>query len=194
MGHLLGYARISTPDQDLALQLDALDAAGCDRIFPDVASGAKTARPELEKLMDYIREGDTLVAWKLDRLGRSMKHLIDTVGALRERGIQFRSLREGIDTSTPAGKLVFHMFASLAEFERDLIIERTEAGLAAARARGRHGGRPRSLTPRQVRTLLAMHDAGGHTVAAIAETLGTSTATVYRELGRRDLQNSSATG
>ncbi len=192
MGHLLGYARVSTPDQELALQLDELGAAGCDRIFSDVASGAKTERPELVKLLDYAREGDTIVVWKLDRLGRSLKHLVTTVESLKDRGVHFRSLREGIDTSTPAGKLVFHIFASLAEFERDLIIERTNAGLAAARARGRLGGRRRSLNPRQVQTLFAMYDSREHHVRAIAETLGTSTATVYRELERRASQKPSA--
>lgn len=192
MSHLLGYARVSTPEQDLALQEDALNAAGCLKVFSDVASGAKTARPDLDKLMEYLRPGDTLVVWKLDRLGRNTQHLIDTVTGLRDRGVHFRSLTEGIDTSTPTGKLVFHIFAALAEFERDRIIERTEAGLAAARARGRFGGRRRSLTPRQVRTLLEMYDSREHAVVAIAETLGTSTATVYREVERRNSQNSSA--
>lgn len=192
MGHLLGYARVSTPEQDLAMQLDALDAAGCYKTFRDVASGAKTARPDLDNLLDQIRPGDTLVVWKLDRLGRSMQHLIDTVGMLRDRGVHFRSLTEGIDTATPTGKLVFHIFAALAEFERDRIIERTEAGLAAARARGRFGGRRKSLTARQVSTLLRMYDSREHTVAEIAETLGTSRATVYRELGARESQISSA--
>lgn len=194
MGHLLGYARVSTPEQDLALQLDALDAAGCWKVFRDVASGAKTARPDLDSLLDQIRPGDTLVVWKLDRLGRSMQHLIDTVGMLRDRGVHFRSLTEGIDTATPTGKLVFHIFAALAEFERDRIIERTEAGLAAARARGRFGGRRKSLTQRQVLTLYRMYDSREHTVAEIAETLGTSRATVYRELTLRESQNSSVAG
>ncbi|WP_036405296.1 recombinase family protein [Microbispora rosea] len=194
MSHLLGYARVSTPEQDLALQLDALDAAGCYKVFRDIASGAKTARPDLDNLLDQIRPGDTLVVWKLDRLGRSMQHLIDTVEMLRERGVHFRSLTEGIDTSTPTGKLVFHIFAALAEFERARIIERTEAGLAAARARGRHGGRRKSLTQRQVLTLYRMYDSREHTVAEIAETLGTSRATVYRELELRESQNSSGAG
>jgi DNA invertase Pin-like site-specific DNA recombinase len=194
MGHLLGYARVSTPDQELALQHDALDAAGCYKTFSDVASGAKTARPDLDNLLDQIRPGDTLVVWKLDRLGRSMQHLIDTVGMLRERGVHFRSLTEGIDTATPTGKLVFHIFAALAEFERDRIIERTQAGLAAARARGRHGGRRKSLTPRQVLTLYRMYDSREHTVAEVAETLGTSRATVYRELANRESRMPSPAG
>src|SRR5918911_5738013 len=143
MGHLLGYARVSTGDQNLDLQRDALTAAGCYRVFADTASGALTVRPELDRLLDQLRPGETLVVWKLDRLGRSLRHLVDTVTGLAERGIGFRSLQEAIDTTTPGGKLVFHVFAALAEFERDLIRERTSAGLAAARAPGRHGAAPR---------------------------------------------------
>ena len=145
MGHLLGYARVSTTDQQPQLQVDALIAAGCYRVFTETASGARTDRPTLEQVLDQLRPGDTLVVWKLDRLGRSLRHLVDTVTGLAERGIGFRSLQEAIDTTTPGGKLVFHVFAALAEFERDLIRERTNAGLAAARARGRHGGRPSVL-------------------------------------------------
>jgi DNA invertase Pin-like site-specific DNA recombinase len=146
MGHLLGYARVSTTDQQPHLQVDALERAGCYRVFTETASGARTDRPSLEQLLDQLRPGDTLVVWKLDRLGRSLRHLVDTVTGLAEHGIGFRSLQESIDTTTPGGKLVFHVFAALAEFERDLIRERTSAGLAAARARGRHGGRPSVLT------------------------------------------------
>ena len=142
MGHLLGYARVSTADQQPQLQVDALEHAGCYRVFTETASGARSDRPVLEQLLDQLRPGDTLVVWKLDRLGRSLRHLVDTVTGLADRGIGFRSLQEAIDTTTPGGKLVFHVFAALAEFERDLIRERTSAGLAAARARGRHGGRP----------------------------------------------------
>lgn len=149
MVHALGYARVSTGDQDAQLQHDALTAAGCYRIFTDTASGALQLRPELGKLMDQLRPGDTLVVWRLDRLGRSIRHLIDQLSELQERGIEFRSLQENIDTSSPGGRLVFHIFASLAEFERDLIRERTNAGLAAARARGRTGGRP----PRHERSI-----------------------------------------
>jgi DNA invertase Pin-like site-specific DNA recombinase len=154
MGHLLGYARVSTTDQQPQLQVDALTAAGCYRVFAETASGARTDRPTLEQLLDQlrpgdtlvVRPGDTLVVWKLDRLGRSLRHLVDTVTGLAERGVGFRSLQEAIDTTTPGGKLVFHVFAALAEFERDLIRERTAAGLAAARARGRRGGRPSVMT------------------------------------------------
>jgi DNA invertase Pin-like site-specific DNA recombinase len=146
MGHLLGYARVSTTDQQPQLQVDALQRAGCYRVFVETASGARADRPILEQVLDQLRPGDTLVVWKLDRLGRSLRHLVDTVTGLAEGGIGFRSLQEAIDTTTPGGKLVFHVFAALAEFERDLIRERTSAGLAAARARGRHGGRPSVLT------------------------------------------------
>src|SRR5659263_131198 len=151
MGHLLGYARVSTTDQDAALQVDALNAAGCYRVFVDTISGSLEHRPELEKLLDQIRPGDTLVVWRLDRLGRSIRHLIDQLQVLSARGVGFRSLQETIDTTSPGGRLVFHVFAALAEFERDLIRERTNAGLAAARARGRTGGRPSSLSPDQVK-------------------------------------------
>ncbi len=146
MGHRLGYARVSTLDQHPDLQLDALTVAGCSRVFVDTASGALDARPELRNVLDHLRPGDTLVVWKLDRLGRSLRHLLDTVGALAGRGVGFTSLQEHLDTTTPGGKLVFHLFGALAEFERDLIRERTAAGLDAARARGRRGGRPRAMT------------------------------------------------
>src|SRR3954462_5866786 len=141
---LVGYARVSTQDQTLALQQDALTTASCERIFSDTISGAKADRPGLEQALAYVRTGDTLVVWKLDRLGRSLPHLIATIAALQERGIGFRSLTEQIDTTTSGGKLIFHVFAALAEFERDIIRERTQAGLIAARARGRKGGRPRA--------------------------------------------------
>jgi DNA invertase Pin-like site-specific DNA recombinase len=132
MGHLLGYARVSTTDQQPQLQVDALGCAGCYRVFTKTASGAAADRPTLEQVLDQLRPGDTLVVWKLDRLGRSLRHLVDTVTGLADRGVGFRSLQEAIDTTTPGGKLVFHVFAALAEFERDLIRERTSAGLAAA--------------------------------------------------------------
>jgi DNA invertase Pin-like site-specific DNA recombinase len=150
MGHLLGYARVSTPDQQPALRVDALQAAGCYRVFTETASGARAGRPVLAQVLDQLRPGDTLVVWKLDRLGRSLRHLVDTITDLADRGIGFRSLQEAMGTTTPGGRLVFHVFASLAEFERDLIRERTTAGLAAARARGRNGGRPPVLDPGQV--------------------------------------------
>src|ERR1700674_49036 len=135
-----GYARISTDDQTLALQEDALQKAGCERLCKDIASGAKAERPGLAKAMEQLRAGDTLVVWRLDRLGRSLQHLIETLTDLDTRGIGFKSLTEAIDTTTPGGKLIFHIFGALAEFERELIRERTNAGLAAARARGRTGG------------------------------------------------------
>ncbi|PRD64748.1 recombinase family protein [Malikia granosa] len=138
---LIGYARVSTAEQDTALQTDALHKAGCEKIFEDVVSGAKADRPGLTAALVYLREGDVLVVWRLDRLGRSLPHLIGTVGALEERGVGFRSLTENIDTTTPSGRLIFHVFGALGQFERDLIRERTKAGLTAAAARGRKGGR-----------------------------------------------------
>ena len=181
---LIGYARVSTPDQSLDLQRDALLAAGCDpkHLYTDIASGARTDRPTLEQLLDPLRPGDTLVVWKLDRLGRSLRHLVDTITSLAERGIGFRSLQEAIDTTTPGGKLVFHVFAALAEFERDLIRERTTAGLAAARTRGRHGGRPSVMTDHKLLVAQEMYRSGQYTVAAIANTLGVSRASIYRHL------------
>jgi DNA invertase Pin-like site-specific DNA recombinase len=183
VSHLLGYARVSTLEQKPALQTDALKAAGCYRIFTDRASGRLDARPQLEKVLDQLRPGDTLVVWRLDRLGRSLRHLIDTVGALADSGVGFRSLQESIDTTTPGGKLVFHLFGALAEFERDLIRERTVAGLEAARARGRHGGRPTVMTPDKVAVARQMYQAREHTVEAIATVLGVSRASIYRHLG-----------
>jgi DNA invertase Pin-like site-specific DNA recombinase len=182
MGDLIGYARVSTADQEPALQIDALNAIGCVRIFADRASGSVAERPELIHALDHLRRSDTLVVWKLDRLGRSLRHLIDTVRELEERGVGFRSLHESIDTTTPAGRLVFHVFGALAEFERDLIRERTHAGLAAARARGRRGGRPTVMTTEKAALARHMHDSREHTVSAIATTLGVSRASVYRSL------------
>jgi DNA invertase Pin-like site-specific DNA recombinase len=182
MAHLLGYARISTAEQHPDLQVDALKAAGCYRVFVDTASGALAARPALDQVLDQLRPGDTLMVWKLDRLGRSLRHLVDTIAALADRGIGFRSLQESIDTTTPGGKLVFHIFAALAEFERDLIRERTTAGLAAARARGRAGGRPAVMTQPKIRLAREMYASRQYTVAAIASTLGVSRASIYRHL------------
>jgi DNA invertase Pin-like site-specific DNA recombinase len=182
MAALLGYARVSTGVQELALQHDALNAVGCLRIFDDTASGALDDRPQLAELLDHLREGDTLVVWRLDRLGRSLRHLIDTVTALADRGVGFRSLQESIDTTTPGGRLVFHVFAALAEFERDLISERTRAGLAAARARGRKGGRRTVMTPAKLAVAREMYDSRKHTTAVIAAVVGVSRATLYRAL------------
>jgi DNA invertase Pin-like site-specific DNA recombinase len=182
MGDLLGYARISTSEQSADLQLDALDSAGCIRVFTDQASGQLDKRPELDRLLDQLRPGDTLVVWKLDRLGRSLRHLIDTIRSLEERGVGFKSLQESIDTTTPGGRLLFHVLGSLAEFEADLIRERTNAGLAAARARGRKGGRPPKMTPEKLEVARSMYGSGKHSVAAIAATVGVSRATLYRTL------------
>jgi DNA invertase Pin-like site-specific DNA recombinase len=186
MGHLLGYARVSTTDQHPQLQVDALERAGCYRVFTETASGARTDRPVLAQVLDQLRPGDTLVVWKLDRLGRSLRHLVDTVTGLADRGIGFRSLQEAIDSTTPGGQLVFHVFGALAEFERDLIRERTAAGLAAARARGRRGGRPSVMTAHKLQAARAMYASGQYTIAAIANTLGVSRASVYRHLTRPD--------
>src|SRR5699024_2107643 len=172
MAHAFGYARVSTVDQDAQLQHHALTAAGCYPDFTATSSGALQARPELDKLLDQLRPGDTLVVWRLDRLGRSIRHLIDQLSELQERGVEFRSLQENIDTTTSGGRLVFHIFASLAEFERDLITERTNAGLAAARARGRTGGRPTLLSGDKLVTARKLYDQQDMTVAQIGEVLG----------------------
>ncbi|MEE9103067.1 recombinase family protein [Pseudomonas nitroreducens] len=147
----IGYARVSTAEQHTALQTDALSKAGCERVFEDAVSGAKTERPGLTAALAYLRDGDVFVVWRLDRLGRSLPHLIETVGALEARGIGFCSLTESIDTTTPGGRLVFHVFGALAQFERDLIRERTKAGLAAAAERGRKGGRKPVVTDDRLR-------------------------------------------
>jgi DNA invertase Pin-like site-specific DNA recombinase len=177
---LIGYARVSTLDQTLALQQDALRAAGCEQLYTDTVSGSVTERPGLTQALSHLRAGDTLVVWRLDRLGRSLPHLIETVGQLQERGVGFRSLQEQIDTTTSGGKLVFHVFGALAEFERDLIRERTYAGLQAARARGRLFGRPKLLSPQQIKQLQSLAKDEQNTVTEICQTLGISRATYYR--------------
>lgn len=179
---LIGYARVSTGEQNLDPQTDALTAAGCTRIFTDRASGALAERPQLAAALDYARRGDALVVVKLDRAGRSLPHLIGLVDELERRGVGFRSLTEQLDTATPGGRLIFHVFGAIAQFERDLIRERTHAGLAAARARGRVGGRPPALAGKRLQVAREMYDSTRHTVAEIAETLGVSRATVYRHL------------
>src|SRR5512144_408326 len=155
---LVGYARVSTQDQTLDLQKDALEKIGCTRIYTDTASGAKAERKGVEEALEYAREGDILVVWRLDRLGRSLKHLIETITMLSNRGIGFKSITENIDTTTSGGKLVFHLFGALAEFERDILKERTQAGLNAARARGRKGGRPKALTLKAVQQAKTLYN------------------------------------
>ena len=182
-GTRVGYSRVSTLDQNPAMQTDALRDAGCVKVFTDHASGSLRDRPQLTAALEYLRPGDALVVWRLDRLGRSLKHLIETVGSLEERGVGLISLHESIDTSTPAGRLVFHVFGALSEFERELTIERTKAGLAAARARGRKGGRPTVLTVEKLAVARSMYESGEHTISQIAGVLGVSRATLYRHLG-----------
>jgi len=178
----IGYARVSTAEQNLTLQTDALKAAGCERIFEETASGGKADRPGLEQALDFMRPGDTLVVWKLDRLARSMRQLIDTVALLQSKGIGFRSLTESIDTTTAGGMLVFHIFGALAEFERAMIRERTRAGLDAARARGRKGGRPSKLSKADLRMAATLVGDPDISVAQVAKQFGVSTATLYRHL------------
>jgi DNA invertase Pin-like site-specific DNA recombinase len=182
---LVGYARVSTLEQDASLQIDALQQAGCERIFQDKASGVKTERPGLQEARAFLRKGDTLVVWRLDRLGRSLKHLIEMVSELEGRGVGFRSLQEAIDTTTSGGRLIFHIFGALAEFERNLIRERTMAGLKAARARGRKGGRPKALDAKKTELAYRLYDEKQHTVDEICQILGVSKPTLYAYLGRR---------
>ena len=182
MPTLIGYARVSTEDQKAQMQVDALKAAGCIKVFTDTASGSLASRPELDKMIDQLRPDDVVVVWRLDRLGRSLKNLIALVDDLKDKGVGFRSLGESIDTTTANGKLFFSVMGALAEFERDLIKERTMAGLAAARARGRVGGRPPVMTPEKIAVARQMYDSREHTVEAIATTLGVSRKTIYRHL------------
>lgn len=181
-GMLIGYARVSTVDQTLGLQQDALATTGCERIFTDTASGARAERVGLAEAITYAREGDILVVWRLDRLGRSLKHLIETITALAERKVGFKSITENIDTTTSGGKLIFHIFGALAEFERDIIRERTQAGLAAARARGRKGGRPKALSLKKAQMAVSLYNDKTNTIADICRTLNVSRATLYRHL------------
>lgn len=177
----IGYVRVSKQEQHEALQLDALKEAGCEKWFQDKMTGSKAERKGLDEALAYLRPGDTLVVWKLDRAGRSLTHLIELLKRLQERGIEFISLTEQIDTTTPGGKLIFHLMGALAEFERDLIRERTNAGLVAARARGRVGGRPRKLkTNGKVSLARHMFDDKSHSIEDICTVLGISRATLYR--------------
>ncbi|MVF24246.1 recombinase family protein [Methylocaldum sp. BRCS4] len=182
---LIGYARVSTRDQNPALQLDALKAVGCEKVFIETASGASRERPELRQALDYARAGDTLVVWKLDRLARSMRQLIETVDDLETRKIGFKSLTEEIDTTTASGRLVFHIFGALATFERSLIQERTRAGLEAARARGRVGGRPRAMSADDLRVAKALLEQK-FTGIEVAKRLGVSRATLYKRLAESE--------
>lgn len=179
---LVGYARISTDDQHLYMQEDALQSAGCEEIFSDIASGVKTARPGLHSALACLRKGDTLVVWKLDRLGRSLTHLIQTVKELSEKGIGFKCLQESIDTTTSGGQLIFHIFGALAQFERELIKERTQAGLKAARVRGRLGGRPCLLNKYQIKKMVAHYKKGDLSIMEICKLYNITKPTLYRYL------------
>lgn len=182
---LIGYARISTADQNLNLQEDALTQAGCGRVFSDVASGAASDRTGLKAALEFLREGDVLVVWRLDRLGRSLQHLLETVNALEARKIGFKSLSESLDTTSSGGKFFFQVFGALSEFERNLIRERTHAGLKAARARGRLGGRPKSLDPQKEALARKLYDERAHTVKEIASMVGISKPGLYHYLKGR---------
>jgi len=184
----IGYARVSTREQSFDLQVDALHKAGCEKVLQEVVSGAKAERPVLDAVLADLRPGDVLVIWKLDRLGRSLRHLVELAGTLMERDVGLRSLNDPIDTTTPQGRLAFNLFASLAEFERDLIRERTQAGLTAARARGRLGGRPKGLPPEAERTACAaetLYREQRLSVREIADELGIAKSTLYAYLRHR---------
>jgi DNA invertase Pin-like site-specific DNA recombinase len=190
---IIGYARVSTNDQDLALQLDALESAGAIRVFSDAGSGALVDRPQLTACLGYLRDGDTLAVWRLDRLGRSLRHLVTLIDELSSRGVQFRSLTEAIDTSTPGGRLQLGIFAALAEFERELISERTRAGIAAARRRGREPGRRRVMTASKIRAAKALK-AEGMRMTQIAAELSVSRSALYAALGAQTRHSATAIG
>jgi DNA invertase Pin-like site-specific DNA recombinase len=177
---IIAYARVSTTEQNLDLQRDALKRSGCERIIEETASGGKVQRSGLERVQEMLRQGDVLAVWRLDRLGRSLKHLIEVMGGLEDQGIGFHSVTESIDTTTPGGKLVFHIFGALAEFERNLIRERTYAGLAAARARGKVGGRRRKLGEKQRVVSVDLYRQKKHTIVEICKAVGISRPTLYR--------------
>jgi DNA invertase Pin-like site-specific DNA recombinase len=183
---LVGYARVSLPEQQLALQEDALQQAGCEKIYSDTVSSTQVERPGLAIAIEVLRADDTFVVWKLDRLGRSLSHLVEMVNDLQRQGIHFKSLQENIDTTSGAGKLVFHLFAALAEFERDLIRERTRAGLAAARARGKRGGRPKALDAKQAALARALYNAKELSVKELCALLGVGKTTFYRYLNQTE--------
>lgn len=181
---LIGYARVSTLEQNEDLQTDALKKAGCGRIYVDHSSGAKASRPQQDRMLEALHEGDTVVVWKLDRLGRSVQNLVDLMDRFHRQGVGFRSLTENMDTSTPGGVLVFNIFSALAQFERDLIRERTMAGLTAARARGRKGGRPYKLSDKDVAMVRQLYDSRTVTVKEIAARFNVSRSTIYKAIGR----------
>jgi len=191
---LIGYARVSTGDQRLDMQLDALERAGCERVFSDHASGGRLDRAGLEALRSHLRPGDTLVVWKLDRLGRTVRQLVELVAELNLVGVNFASITDGIDTSTPPGRFFFHVMAALAEMERDLVRERTRAGLTAAKARGRVGGRKPKLSDQQITHARRLLEDLTTTGAEVAETLGVSRSTLYRSLGRAKQRGLKPTG
>ncbi len=180
----LGYARVSTDQQETHLQLDALKRATCERIYQEKASGAKADRPELMKMLDHARKGDVVIIWKLDRLARSLRQLIDTTVLLHERGVELHSLTENINTTTPSGKLTFHLFAALAEFERDILRQRVHAGLAAARRRGHVGGRPKALTEAELKKARALLRSGEYTKVQVAKEFNVSRHTLWRALAQ----------
>lgn len=182
---LIGYARVSTDDQNLNLQYDALKNAGCEKIFDDQITGSKMQRPGLEAALEFAREGDVVVVWRLDRLSRSLKDLIEMVALLDSKKIGLKSLHESIDTSSSSGKLIFHIFGALAEFERNLIRERTHAGLQAARARGRNGGRPKKLSTDKAKLAIKLYEEKLHSIQKICELIGVSKPTLYKYLKPR---------
>jgi len=190
---LIGYMRVSTGEQSLDLQRDALARTGCERIYDDVCSGRATDRPGLSKALDAAREGDALVVWKLDRIGRSLPHVVGLIGDLQKRGVGLKVLTGDVDTTTATGRLVFGIFATLAEFERDLIHERTMAGLAAARARGRAGGRPRVMTKPKLKAAMTMMADRDNAARDIAAELGVSLSTLYAYVDARGQPRARAT-
>lgn len=181
---LIGYARVSTQDQNADLQVDALERAGCERIYTDHASGAKASRPQLDRMLEALRKGDTVVVWKLDRLGRSTLNLAALLEKFREQEIGFRSLTEQMDTTTPGGVLVFNVFAAVAQLERDMIRERTKAGVMAARARGRKGGRPRKLTKKDEIMIRELYESRSVTIKEIAAKFNVGRTTIYKAINR----------
>ena len=183
---LIGYDRVSTHDQNLDLQKDALEKAGCKKIYVEQMSGSSRIRPELEKTLEMLRNGDTLVVWRLDRLGRSLKHLIELISKLEQREIGFKSLMESMDTTTSGGKLIFHIFGALAEFEHNLIKERTSAGLAAARARGRNGGRPLKLDEKKRELAIKLYNERERSIKEICQIMGVSKPTLYSYIHKHD--------